>query len=218
VRALHAAQPAVLTSAQDASSREVFAFTREVERFGKKAVHQTFPFTKNGGIDPLGELASDGVDAVYTPSAYADVARALREAGVHSLRASFVLPSSWDTAETRDLVAHAGVQAYLLVPFAADDTEERVVRFVDTFRQKTGVVPGVNAAMAYEAARVAIAAVYASADPFDPSAVRARTRGLDDVPGLRGTISIDATGQVSRSYVVRELRGATDAVSGSAGD
>jgi branched-chain amino acid transport system substrate-binding protein len=211
---LRAAQPAVLTATQDLATQEVYAFARSVDRYGQKSIHQTFPFTKTGGVDPLGELASGGVDAVYTPSSYAHVGRALREAQLHQLRASFVVPSAWDTADTRDLVAHSGVRAYVLVPFAADDTDERVARFVDTFRQKAGAPPDVAAAMAYEAVHVVVAAMDASADPLDAGSVRASLHGIAGVPGLLGPIAIDTAGRARRAYAVRELHGGRDAIAG----
>jgi ABC-type branched-subunit amino acid transport system substrate-binding protein len=211
---LDAKQPAILTSMGDITMPEVRAFEQSVKRYGRASVAQSFPFTASGGLDPLDELAAAGVDALFVVSSYARVGPALQQARIHGLDPAFVLPSAWDTADTRSLVERAGVRAYVLVPFAADDGSELARAFAAAFRDRTGAAPDAAAAAAYDALQVAVAAHAAASDPVDPRSVGDAMRGIGEVPGLSGPLAIDRQGRPRRAFVVRELFAREDAVSG----
>ena len=208
---LGARHPAMVSSVQVMQPLATTLFGQSVQRFGPAPIEQTFPFTASGGIDPLGDLAAGGVDAVYLGPDPDRLESVIREAGLHQLTAVFVLPPAWDLPETRDLVEHAGADAYLIVPFAADTDSGPAHDFAGAFRQRTGEVADAAAAMAYDAAEIAIEAVRHADDAIDPKSVRAATRdGLVGVPGANGPLVVGMQGVVHRALVVRELHNGVD--------
>jgi hypothetical protein len=210
-RNLDAKQAAMVSSVQVLQPMATTLFTQSVQRFGPAPIQQTFPFTASGGIDPLGELAASGVDAVYLGPDPDRLERVIREAALHQLSAVFVLPPEWDLAETRDLVEHAGADAYLIVPFAADTDAGPAHEFANAFRQRTGAVADAAAAMAYDAAEIAIEAVRHADEAIDPKSVRAAMRdGLVAVAGANGPFVVGMQGVVHRALVVRELHNGQD--------
>jgi branched-chain amino acid transport system substrate-binding protein len=91
--------------------------------------------------------------------------------------------------------------AYHSRHFNPEDTDPRVLGFLDAYHAHTGSEASDAAALAYDAA----SAVFSIFDPdLDPTEMMARLRGLQNFPGVTGMIDIDERGAAVRKPVFLE--------------
>jgi branched-chain amino acid transport system substrate-binding protein len=80
---------------------------------------------------------------------------------------------------------------YFANHFWVGSTDAIVNKFVNDYQSKYGVVPDAGAATAYDAARLLFDA-FKRANSTDSRAVRDALAATKDLPGVTGTITIDA--------------------------
>src|SRR5690606_3834844 len=128
--------------------------------------------------------------------------RAARDAG---FAADFLGGDGW-TGVAADPALSEG--ALVGAPFTARDPRPEAQRFVTAFREKFGVEPDGNAALAYDAVWVMAAALRAVGG--DREAVRdwlASRTTRNPVPGVTGSIAFQLTGDpIGKSLVVARVR------------
>ena len=128
----------------------------------------------------------------------------LREARRQRLAADFLGGDGW-TGLVADPVAAEG--AYVGAPFSAADPRPEVQRFVSAFREKYGVTPDGNAALAYDATRMLAQAVRESGR--DRAAVRdwlASMQGARAYKGISGEIRFGPDGDpVGKSFTMTRI-------------
>ncbi|HEU4564276.1 MAG TPA: ABC transporter substrate-binding protein [Gemmatimonadaceae bacterium] len=143
-------------------------------------------------------------DIVFVATTEAAGIALLREAQRQRLASDFLGGDGWTGVVNDPKVAEG---AYVGAPFSAADPRPEVQRFVASFRQKYGVTPDGNAALAYDATRllaVGISEVGASRE-----ALRAWLAALGEpYPGVSGPISFGVDGDpVGKSFVMTRVRG-----------
>lgn len=108
---------------------------------------------------------------------------------------------AWGGAGLPDALAGRVKGAYHTRHFNPEDDRPRVTGFLDAYRAHTGSSPSDAAALAYDAA----SAVFSVFDPkLDGPELLVRLRGLQDFPGVTGTIDIDARGAPGSKAVILE--------------
>ncbi|HEX5727748.1 MAG TPA: ABC transporter substrate-binding protein [Longimicrobiaceae bacterium] len=111
----------------------------------------------------------------------------LREAERQGFQTQWLAGDGW-AGLTGDTAIAEGV--YMATPFAVTDPRPEAQRFVEAFRNKYGVTPDANAAMAYDATRLVVAAL--REEGASRRGVRAyleRVKGARAFPGVTGPVA-----------------------------
>jgi branched-chain amino acid transport system substrate-binding protein len=144
-------------------------------------------------------------DLVFVASTAEPGLVVLREAQRQNLTATFMGGDGWS-----GIVADPSSEGAIVgAPFSADDDRPEARAFVEAFRNKFGIVPDGNAALAYDAVKV-IATAIAEAGP-DRRRIRnwlADIRENDAPRGATGPIRFRSDGDpVGRGIVLTRVRG-----------
>jgi branched-chain amino acid transport system substrate-binding protein len=147
----------------------------------------------------------DRLDAILVAGTTGDVKRLREEWGRPGRRVPVLfggeegsLHDLREEEETRDGV-------YLATAFTTDAGPGSVPAFVKKFRKRFGEDPDVNAALAYDGARMLFAAIR-GADSTDSPRIRAGLADLKDFAGLMGPLAFDRQHQVARDLFIVRLR------------
>jgi branched-chain amino acid transport system substrate-binding protein len=156
-------------------------------------------------------LRSVAPDLVFVAGTEASGIGFLREARRQRLDALFVGGDGWSSV-AGDPVASEG--AWVGSPFSATDTRPRARTFVAAFRERYGIAPDGNAALAYDATMLLAAAVREAG--ADRAAVQRHLRGLRpgrEFQGVTGAIAFTDGGDPLDKQIVMEriTRGALTA-------
>ena len=147
-------------------------------------------------IDPISAADTDfepfityyqrhAVDVVFVAGTEGTGMRILREARRQHLAADFIGGDGW-TGIVADSAASEG--AYVGAPFAASDQRPEVQRFVSAFKEKYGMTPDGNAALAYDATKLIAQALHArGANRF---AIRDYLASLDESTAFHGVTGL----------------------------
>jgi len=158
------------------------------------------------GVEPyVAFLASRSPDVVFVAGTEASGLAILREARRQRLTSAFLGSDGW-TGIVRDTALAEGV--WVAAPFTSADPRETVQRFAATFRQKYGLEPDGNAALAYDATRL-VARALADGGPSRTRVrewLASRTRETA-FPGVTGPLSFLSTGDVvGKGFVMTRVR------------
>lgn len=154
----------------------------------------------------IAHFKRSGANVVFVAGTEASGMAILREARRQKLSAAFLGGDGW-TGVVRETAAAEG--AYVGAPFTAADPRPEAQRFVAAFRQKYGVTPDGNAAMAYDATMLVARAIAEAG--ADREAIRDYLAGLDAgsaFAGVTGPIRFQASGDpTGRGIVMTQIRG-----------
>lgn len=89
--------------------------------------------------------------------------------------------------------------------FDVQQGNELTMDFVRRYSVRFGVPPSYYAAQGFDAAGLALAALKAS--HYDQTAVASQLAAIRDYPGVTGTMSMDANGDVSKPVVLKTVKG-----------
>jgi ABC-type branched-subunit amino acid transport system substrate-binding protein len=202
---LRAKHPAVLAPIGGPEPALFTRFMHSTRRFTAAPHIQTYPIGLARNPDPLQELARLSVDVVYLPGPLDRLVAAMRLASAAGLRAIFVVEQRHLAPDIADAIVGAGLPAYALASYALDDGEPITRDFVERFRRAGAGAPTDDAALAYDAVRLAYGAIAAAKRPDDPAAVTGALATVTGVPSLSGPIGFDLSGNAVRTVVVREV-------------
>ncbi|MBK6488893.1 MAG: ABC transporter substrate-binding protein [Gemmatimonadetes bacterium] len=164
------------------------------------------PSDRDGDFEPfVSYLASRHPDVVFVAGTEASGLAILREARRQRISAAFLGSDGW-TGIVQDTALAEG--AYVGAPFTSRDPRDEVQRFAASFRQRFGMDPDGNAALAYDATRLVAKAV--AKGGATRRGVRewlaSRTRDSAE-QGVTGAISFHASGDVvGKGYVMTRVR------------
>ncbi len=97
-------------------------------------------------------------------------------------------------------------KVYLITAWTADHDAESNQEFVKRFREAYDRKPDVNAALAYECARILFTAMRETKSSFTSEAIKKKLSGLETVPNLTGAIKFDGQQVLLRPGFAIELR------------
>ncbi len=130
----------------------------------------------------------------------------LREARKQNLSSQFMGGDGWTGLASAGPLAEG---VWIGTPFAVSDSSDALRRFAESFRRRFGVYPDANAALAYDAARLAGQAIEEVGPARD--AIRRWLSTLDagaGYPGLTGRVRFSDGGDaVGRAMVLARVRG-----------
>ncbi len=203
-----ATKVAVIYKSDDAYSTGIYnTFKAEADKDNLPIVY-TGTFTTATELDfsvQLTEAKAAGADLVFLPIYFTPAATILTQANAMNYSPIFFGVDGMDgilTIDKFDTSLAEGV--YLLTPFSADATDDKTVAFVTKYQELHNEIPNQFAADAYDA-------VYAIYEAIQNSGVTSDMETSDicealvgamteiEVAGLTGTMTWQATGEVSKT-------------------
>ncbi|WP_224247060.1 ABC transporter substrate-binding protein [Hyalangium gracile] len=208
-------------------------FARENLKFSKVAVLQdnksaysigltdvfTRKFTEMGGKITGTESYSQGdtdyraqltaikktqPEAIYVPGYYSEVGVIARQARELGLKVPLLGGDGWDSEKLYELGGTAIQGSYFSNHYSPDNPEARIQKFVADYKAAYGSVPDALAALAYDAAKVAIDALKKAPDTSG-KAIRDAIAQTKDFPGIAGAITLDEKRNAVKPAVVLKV-------------
>src|SRR5215218_8949092 len=103
-------------------------------------------------------------EAIYVPGYYSEVGVIARQARELGLNVPLMGGDGWDSDKLFELGGSAVEGSYFSNHYSSQDPAEAVQKFVQAYKAKYGSVPDALAALAYDAAKVAVAALERAPD------------------------------------------------------
>ncbi len=175
------------------------------------------PSDKAGDFEPfVSWLATRAPDVVFVAGTEASGLSILREARRQNLSSAFLGSDGW-TGVVSDTALSEGV--FVGAPFSPQDPREEVQRFTAAFRQRYGMDPDGNAALAYDATRLVARAVADGGASREGVRRWLASRTRDNAfSGVTGSIAFQSTGDViGKGYVMTRVHRGGLVVAGSRG-
>lgn len=202
---------------------ERVAVLRDLDSEYSSALARAFAdaFTRRGGrITEVAEFAHDGEDfgallervaaggpeALYLPAYAADVEKIARAARARAAPLVLLGADGFDTA--RLIEAGGGLLdgSYFTTHYSEGDPRPEVQRFARAFAAKLNERPSAHAALGYDAAALAIAAIE-RVGTADRGELRRALASTSRFQGLTGDISFDPARNAIKPAVIIEVRG-----------
>jgi branched-chain amino acid transport system substrate-binding protein len=142
--------------------------------------------------------------AIYVPGYYNDVGILARQARELGLTVPLMGGDGWDSEKLFELAGNALDGSYFSNHYSPDNPDPRVQKFIADYKAAYGGTPDALAALGYDAAKVAIAAIEKSKDLSGP-AIRDAIAQTKDFAGVAGTITLDKDRNAVKSAVVLKI-------------
>ncbi|WP_434384198.1 ABC transporter substrate-binding protein [Melittangium boletus] len=145
---------------------------------------------------------------IYVPGYYNDVGIIARQARELGLTVPMMGGDGWDSEKLFELAGDTLDGSYFSNHYSPQNPDPRVKNFIANYKAAYKAVPDALAALGYDAARVAIAALERSKDLSGP-AIRdaiAQTQGFE---GVAGKISLDAQRNAVKSAAILKVANGT---------
>lgn len=156
----------------------------------------------------LTRMKGKAPEAIFIPGYYSDIGPIARQAREVGLTSVLLGGDGWDSGgKLAELGGTAIDGAYYSTHFSPDNPAATVQRFLQSFRARFGRLPDDLGALGYDAARVGIAALRATAGAGG-AALREAIAGTRDFDGVTGRITLGPDrNAVKSAVVVRLVRG-----------
>lgn len=181
-------------------------FTKSFQKMGGK-VTQTESYSK-GDTDfraQLTALKRGNPQAIYVPGYYSDVGLIARQAQQLGLKVPLLGGDGWDSEKLYELGGSAINGSYFSNHYSPQNPSPLTQKFIEDYKKQYGVVPDSLAALGYDAAKVAVAALRNAKDLSGP-AVRDAIAQTKDFPGVAGNITLDSNRNAVKPAVVLQVR------------
>ena len=138
---------------------------------------------------------------IFLPAYYGDVALAARQARELGIKVPFGGGDGWDSSKLYEIAQGALDGSFFSNHYTDESPEPKVQAFVKAYKDAYGAVPDALAALAYDAALVAIDAANRAKEITGPG-MRDAIEATKDFPGVAGVITLDAQHNPVKSAVV----------------
>jgi branched-chain amino acid transport system substrate-binding protein len=143
--------------------------------------------------------------ALYLPGFYGEVGIMARQAREVGLELPLLGGDGWESERLLALAGNALEGSYYSTHYAVDNPSPELRRFVAAYQARYGHAPDVSAALGYDAARVALAAME-RAESLTGPAIRDALAKTKDFPSVSGTISLDADRNPVKPAVILKIQ------------
>jgi len=203
---LKASKVAVLQDNKSAYSLGLTeVFTRKFTEMGGKVVG-TESYSQ-GDSDYRAQLTAikrTAPEAIYVPGYYSEVGVIARQAKELGLNVPLLGGDGWDSEKLYELGGSAIQGSYFSNHYSPDNPDPRIQKFVSDYKAAYGGVPDALAALAYDAAKVAIDALKKAPDTSG-KAIRDAIAQTKDFPGIAGNITLDEKRNAVKPAVVLKV-------------
>lgn len=180
-------------------------FTRKFTEMGGKVT--TTESYSQGDSDYRAQLTAikkAAPEAIYVPGYYSEVGVIARQAKELGLNVPLLGGDGWDSEKLYELGGSAIQGSYFSNHYSPDNPEPRIQKFVSDYKAAYGGVPDALAALAYDAAKVAAAALEKAPDTSG-KAIRDAIAQTKNFPGIAGTITLDEKRNAVKPAVVLKV-------------
>jgi len=207
---LKAGQVAILQDNKSAYSIGLTdVFTQKFAEMGGKIV--TTESYSQGDTDFRAQLTAikkTKPQAIYVPGYYNDVGIIARQARELGLMVPLMGGDGWDSEKLFELAGNALDGSFFSNHYSPANPDPKVQKFIADYKAAYGGVPDALAALGYDAAKVAIAALERAKDLSGPS-VRDAIAQTKDFPGVAGTITLDKNRNAVKSAAILKVTNGT---------
>jgi len=180
-------------------------FVQEFERLGGEVVaRESYAKGDTDFRAPLTQLRRARPEALYVPGFYGEVGIIARQARELGFTVPLLGGDGWESDHLLELAGNSLDGSYYSAHYALDNPAPALQRFVAAYRKRYGRVPEAGAALGYDAAKVAIAALQRSRSLAGPD-VRDALASTRDFEGAAGTLSLDAQRNAVKPAVILRI-------------
>ncbi|MGZ3459992.1 MAG: ABC transporter substrate-binding protein [Archangium sp.] len=145
-------------------------------------------------------------EALFVPGYYTDVGIIARQARELGLAVPLLGGDGWESDKLFELGGAALEGSYYSNHYSVDNPDPRVQEFIAKYKAAYGNVPDSVAALAYDAARLALDAMKRAPD-LSGAAIRDALAATRDFPGVAGTINLDENRDAVKQAVILKVEG-----------
>jgi len=201
---LRAREAAVLFDAAGLYNQTMARFFRQAfEEDGGKVTAFEFYTTGEKDFSPqMSRIFLADPDVLFLPNYRADLLDQGFLARELGLRSIMVGPDSWDTLLPRDWPALEG--AYFSTLWAPNQADKRGSKFVEAFQKAYDRAPSAQAALTYDSLGLLVQAIK-NAGRAEPESIRAGLAGIENYPGVGGSITFREGGDPLKSVAILKI-------------
>ncbi|HEY0092739.1 MAG TPA: ABC transporter substrate-binding protein, partial [Archangium sp.] len=145
-------------------------------------------------------------EALFVPGYYTDVGIIARQARELGLMVPLLGGDGWESDKLFELGGTALDGSYYSNHYSVNNPDEKVQGFIAKYKAAHGAVPDSVAALAYDAAWLAIDAMKRAPD-LSGAAIRDALAATKDFPGVAGTINLDKNRDAVKQAVILKVEG-----------
>ncbi|WP_257452565.1 ABC transporter substrate-binding protein [Archangium lipolyticum] len=144
--------------------------------------------------------------ALFVPGYYTDVGIIARQARELGLTVPMLGGDGWESDKLFELGGEAIEGSYYANHYSVDNPDPRVQGFISKYKAAYGAVPDSVAALAYDAAMLAIDAMKRAPD-LSGASIRDAIATAKSFPGVAGTINLDENRDPVKQAVILKVEG-----------
>jgi branched-chain amino acid transport system substrate-binding protein len=182
-------------------------------RFGGKIVAtQSYQEGDQDFNAQLTSLKGANPEVLFVPGYYNDVGLIAKQARDKGITVPLIGGDGWDSEQLYKIGGTALNGSYFTNHYSPYDTDPRVVKFVNDYKQRYNSTPDALAATAYDAANIMFDAIKRSKSLSGPD-IRDALAATNAFPGVTGTVTFNQQRDAVKPIVMIEIKpGGTYAV------
>ena len=179
------------------------AFAAAFRKISGKTVKEVGYYSGTDNFVPqIAEFKKSRAAAIFAPSDIPDAGVILRQSRKCGINKVFLGSDGWDQPELFKYSGPHPQPCFFTSMFSAESNLPGVKEFVRSIKARTGSIPNVDTAQAYDALRIAVKALQLSRMPGD---IRSGLYQIQDFPGVTGTLSINAQGDAVKVIFIKQV-------------
>jgi branched-chain amino acid transport system substrate-binding protein len=180
-------------------------FTEEFQKLGGKIVaNESYSKGDTDFRAQLTAIKQTKPQAVWVPGYYTDVGIIARQKKEMGLAVPLLGGDGWESDKLFELGGSALEGSYFSNHYSLDNPDPMLKEFVEKYQKGYGSPPDSVAALAYDAARLAVDAMKRAPD-LSGKALRDAIAATKDFPGVAGKITINANRDAEKQAVVLKI-------------
>lgn len=160
----------------------------------------------------LTKIKGSNPDFIYVPGYYEEVAPLIKQARELGITAPIGGGDGWDSP---DMISVAGAEAlnntFFTNHYSSQDTDPKVVDFVEAFKAKYNKEPDSFAALGYDCVQLLVQAI-TEANSTDPQKITDALANIKDFQGVTGKMTIDGQHNPVKAGVIIEFKDGSQTV------
>jgi branched-chain amino acid transport system substrate-binding protein len=152
----------------------------------------------------LEKIRAAGAQAVYVPAYQTEIQELAKERKALGDNVVLLGGDGWDSNELMLVAGSALEGSYFTTHYSSDDPRPEVRAFVAAYHEEYNEIPDATAALGYDTARYAMAAIR-EADTIEKPEVREALAALGGFSGVTGPIRLDAKRNAIKPAVVLKI-------------
>jgi branched-chain amino acid transport system substrate-binding protein len=181
------------------------AFVKRFTELGGSIVaNEHFQVRDTTLVAELEKIRVSGAEAVYVPAYQSEIQELAKEKKALGDDVVLLGGDGWDSNELLLIAGTLLEGSYFTTHYSSDDPRPEVRAFVDKYSKEYNETPDATAALGYDTARYAMAAIV-EADSSEKPEIREALATLEGFVGVTGPIRLDAKRNAIKPAVVLKI-------------